>query len=198
MFHVGEFWSSDVKEMLEYLDFMESRYSLFDSPLLHNFSRLSTTEKSDLRTVFDGSLVQVRPGQTVTVVVTHNTKPGQTAAPPVEGVFKALAYALILLRAQGYPGVFCGDIYGIKGDDRASEPPAYGGQLADIVLARKLYAYDGQDDYWDDTNYIGFVRRGTAHHPAGLVCVMSNAGSGKIKMNIGGIHRGEVWTDMLQ
>ncbi|KAK8093153.1 alpha-amylase [Apiospora kogelbergensis] len=48
MFHVGDFWSSDVKEMLEYLDFMESRYSLFDSPLLHNFSRLSTTERSDL------------------------------------------------------------------------------------------------------------------------------------------------------
>ncbi|KAK8093154.1 uncharacterized protein PG998_014555 [Apiospora kogelbergensis] len=130
--------------------------------------------------------------------MTHNTKPGQTAATPVEGIFKPLVYALILLRAQGYPSVCCGDMYGIKGDDRASEPPAYGGQLADIVLARKLYAYGGQDDYWDDANCIGFVRRGTAHHPAGLVCVMSNAGSGKIKLNIGDIHRGEVWTDMLQ
>ena len=125
--------------MLEYLDFMESQYSLFDSPLLHNFSRLSTTERSDLRTVFDGSLVQMRPGQTVTVVMTHNTQPGQTAATPVEGVFKPLAYALTLLRAQGYPSVFYGDMYGIKGYDRASEPPTCGGQLADIVLARKLY-----------------------------------------------------------
>ena len=198
MFHVGEFWSSDVKEMLEYLDFMESQYSLFDSPLLHNFSRLSTTKRSDLRTVFDGSLVQARPGQAVTVVMTHDTQPGQTVATPVRGFFKPLAYALILLRAQGYPSVFYGDLYGIKGDDRASEPPACGGQLADIILARKLYAYGGQDDYWDDANCIGFVRRGTAHHPAGLVCVMSNAGSGQIKMNIGDIHRGEIWTDVLQ
>ncbi|KAK8002234.1 ubiquitin thioesterase OTU1 [Apiospora arundinis] len=136
--------SGDAKEMLEDLDFIESQYSLFDSPLLYNFSRLSTTERSDLRTVFDG------------------------------------------------------DLYGIKGDGGTSEPPACGGQLADIILARKLYAYGGQDDYWDDANCTGFVRRGTADHPAGLVCVMSNAESGQIKMNLGDMHRGEIWTDVLQ
>ncbi|KAK6829418.1 Glucan 1-4-alpha-maltohexaosidase [Apiospora arundinis] len=198
MFFVGEFWSGDSKEMLEYLDFIESQYSLFDSPLLYNFSRLSTTERSDLRTVFDGSLVQARPGQSVTVVMNHDTQPGQTAATPVESFFKPLAYALILLRTQGYPSVFYGDLYGIKGDGGTSEPPACGGQLADIILARKLYAYGGQDDYWDDANCIGFVRRGTADHPAGLVCVMSNAESGRIKMNLGDMHRGEIWTDVLQ
>ncbi|KAK7997578.1 hypothetical protein PG989_005618 [Apiospora arundinis] len=123
MFHVGEFWSSEVKEMLEYLDFMESQYSLFDSPLLHNFSRLSTTKRSDLRTVFDGSLVQARPGQAVTVVMTHDTQPGQTVATPIRGFFKPLAYALILLRAQGYHSVFYGDLYGIKGDDASCTRP---------------------------------------------------------------------------
>ncbi|KAK8036880.1 Alpha-amylase [Apiospora phragmitis] len=152
-----------------------SRTTLSPSPgptYYYGASRLSTTKRSDLRTVFDGSLVQARSGQAVTVVMTHDTQPGQTVATAIRGFFKPLAYALILLRAQGYPSVFCGDLYGIKGDDRASDPPP------------------PADDYWDDANCIGFVRRGTAHHPAGLVCVMSNAGSGQIKMNIGDIHRG--------
>ncbi|KAK7928650.1 glucan 1-4-alpha-maltohexaosidase [Apiospora marii] len=127
----------------------------------------------------------------------HDTQPGQTAATPVESLFKPLAYALILLHTQGYPSVFYGDLYGIKGDGGTSEPPACGGQLADIIPTRKLYAYGGQDDYWDDANCIGFVRRGTADHPTGLVCVMTNAESWQIKMNLGDMHRGEIWTDVL-
>lgn len=40
--------------MLEYLNGMHHGFTLYDSPLLYNFSRLSTTENADLRTVFDG------------------------------------------------------------------------------------------------------------------------------------------------
>lgn len=116
-------------------------------------------------------------------------------ATKIEGFFKPLAYALILLQDAGYPCLFYGDLYGIKGD--SPEPPACGGKLADMTLARKLYAYGQQDEYLDQANCIGFVRRGTAEHPAGLACVMSNAGPGEIRMCVGDLHAGQVWTDLL-
>jgi alpha-amylase len=61
MFVVGEFWTGDTKSMSEWLDKMEHKFSLYDAPLLYNFSQISTTEGGDLRKVFDGSLVQAEP-----------------------------------------------------------------------------------------------------------------------------------------
>jgi alpha-amylase len=40
---------------------MERKFSLYDSPLLNNFSRISTSEEADLRKVFDDPLVQHMP-----------------------------------------------------------------------------------------------------------------------------------------
>ena len=130
-----------------------------------------------------------------TLVMNHDTQPGQTVATPIEGFFKPLAYALILLRREGYPQLFYGDLYGMKGQHE--EPPACGGKLADMTLARKLYAYGDQEDYFDEANCIGFVRSGTWDHPAGLACVMSNAGPGQKRMAVGEMHKGEIWTDIL-
>lgn len=125
----------------------------------------------------------------------HDTQPGQTVATPIEPFFKPLAYSLILLRNAGYPSLFYGDLYGTQGEH--SEPPSCGGKLPDLALARKLYAYGAQDDYFDNANCIGFVRRGTHDRPDGLACVMSNTGPGQIQMHVGPEHKGEVWTDVL-
>lgn len=195
LFLVGEFWTSKVDVMCEYLDQMHHEFSLYDSALVYKISKASQTEKSDLRKLFDDTLLAVRPESAVTCVMNHDTQPGQTIATPVEGFFKPLAYAMILLRSQGYPSVFYGDLYGIKGEN--PEPPACGGQLSDIILARKLYAYGDQEDYLDEPNCIGFVRRGTKEHPEGLACILSNAEEGEIKMAVGKEHTGEVWTDVL-
>ncbi len=196
LFLVGEFWSGNVGEMLEYLDQMQHKFSLYDSPLLNNFSQLSTTESADLRKVFDGSLVAARAQSAVTVVMNHDTQPGQTVATPIEGFFKPIAYALILLRNQGYPSIFYGDLYGMQGQH--AEPPSCGGKLPYLVLARKLFAYGEQDDYFDDdANCLGFVRRGTDDRQAGLACVLSNAAPGQKRMAVGKEHAGEIWTDVL-
>jgi len=196
LFLVGEFWVGDVDQLLEYLEEMHHKFSLYDTPLLNNFSRISTTENGDLRKVFDRSLVQAKPDSAVTVVMNHDTQPGQTVATPIEGFFKPLAYALILLRNQGYPCVFYGDLYGIKGEHE--EPPSCGGKLAHLILARKLFAYGEQDDYFDDEpTCLGFVRRGTGDRPDGCAVVLSNAGPGQKRMFVGEMHRGEVWTDIL-
>ena len=195
LFLVGEFWTGEVEPMLEYLNDMHHRFSLYDSPLLNNFSKLSTTEDADLRTVFDKTLVEAKPDSAVTVVMNHDTQPGQTVETPMEGFFKPLAYALILLRQKGYPCVFYGDLYGMKG--KTPEPPSCGGKLPHLVLARKLFAHGEQEDYFDESTCIGFVRRGTDEKRSGLACIMSNAEPAQKSMAVGKEHANEVWTDVL-
>jgi alpha-amylase len=125
----------------------------------------------------------------------HDTQPGQTVATPIEGFFKPLAYSLILLRIDGYPSIFYGDLYGIKGEN--PEPPSCGDKLADISLARNLYAYGELNDYFDEPNCVGWVRRGTWDRVDGCAVVISNAEPGQIRMFVGEVHKGETWSDLL-
>jgi len=145
--------------------------------------------------VFDETLVKVEPYNAVTLVMNHDTQPYQALEAPIEGFFKPLAYALILLRAEGYPCLFYGDLYGIKGEHPF--PPACGGKLSALALARNLYAYGEQDDYFDSANCVGWVRRGTWDKPNGCAVVMSNTGPSEKRMFVGELHAGEKWTDVL-
>lgn len=53
LFCVGEFWKDSLSDMIKYLDRMGRKFSLFDAPLVYNFSQMSKTENADLRAVFD-------------------------------------------------------------------------------------------------------------------------------------------------
>lgn len=67
-----------------------------------------------------------------------------------------------------------------------------------MLLARKLFAYGTQDDYFDHPNCIAWVRHGDKHHPGGLVVVMSNSNAkGHKRLNVGKHRAGEVWVDMM-
>src|ERR1700737_670465 len=136
---LGEFWKDDLNTMTSYLSRMPRQFSLFDVPLVYNFSMASTTMSADLRKIFDNTLVQVEPVNAVTLVQNHDTQPGQSLYVHIEDFFKPLAYALILLRLEGYPVVFYGDLYGLSGPNGFT-PPSCGGQLGDLMLARKLYS----------------------------------------------------------
>lgn len=194
-FFVGEFWKDSLADMSRYLERMGKKFSLFDVPLVYNFSKLSKTEDADLRTVFDDTLVKIEPVNAVTLVMNHDTQPYQALEAPIEPFFKPLAYALILLRYDGYPCLFYGDLYGIKGEHPF--PPSCGGALPNLTLARKLYAYGVQQDYFDYATCIGWVRYGTWDRRFGCAVVMSNAGPGEKRMHVGEMHAGEVWTDVL-
>jgi len=61
IFVVGEFWVGDAEKLSAWLGNMGHKFSVFDSPLLYNFSRISTSENADLRSVFDGSLIKIEP-----------------------------------------------------------------------------------------------------------------------------------------
>ena len=63
--------------------------------------------------LFQGTLVENDPWHAVTFVDNHDTEPGQSLESFVLSWFKPLAYAIILLRRDGLPCVFYGDLYGI-------------------------------------------------------------------------------------
>ncbi len=177
---------------------MDHKFNLFDAPLVENFHSISTSERADMRKVFDDSLVQAEPYNAVTLVQNHDTQPSQALQLDVAEWFMPLAYSLILLRESGYPCLFYGDLYGIKGGVANDwRGPACSGKLPDLALARKLYAYGEQNDYWDNPNLIGWVRRGTWDYPAGCAVVMSNAEQGELRMYVGELHAGQKWTDVL-
>lgn len=89
--------------------------------------------------------------------------------------------SLILLRVDGYPCVFLGDLEGCGGDD--PQPPVT--QLEDFIRARKWYSYGELRDYSDHPNCLGWVRMGDEEHPDGLAVVLSNGGEGTKRMEVG-------------
>ena len=74
-FIVGEYWRDDSKVLAKYIEYMNHRISLFDVALCSNFSRLSLQDNSDLRTVFDGSLVSMKPRNSVVSTDFYTQKP---------------------------------------------------------------------------------------------------------------------------
>lgn len=141
--------------------------------------------------------------------------PQLTTQTPVAAWFKPLAYALTLLRKEGHPCVFYGDLYGIRKNVKKPMEPACKGKLPILTQVRKDFAYGEQQDYFDATNCIGmskstfptqqdnndnagFIRYGNARHRSGLACVMSNAGAATKRMYVGPGHINEEWTDVLR
>ena len=123
----------------------------------------------------------------------HDTQPGQALQSFVDEWFKQSAYAIILLREEGYPCVFYGDIYGIEHDN--IEPV---NDIQTLIRLRKEKAYGEQHDYFDHQNYIGWTREGdTEHLRSGLAVIMTNRGEGEKTMYIGLEHVGEIFIDVI-
>ncbi|CAE6419588.1 unnamed protein product, partial [Rhizoctonia solani] len=193
MFAVGEFWKDSLDDINNYLNKLGTQFSVFDAPLHYTFKEAGELGNNfDLRQIFDGTLVKSRPMDAVTLVDNHDTQVGQALESWVSPWFKPLAYALILLRGDGYPCVFWGDLYGCGGDN--PQPPV--NQLADIIRARKLFGYGETRDVWDHPNCVGWVRAGDAHHD-GCAVVVCNGDEGSKFLDVGKDHAGEKWTDLL-
>ncbi len=195
LFTVGEYWSGDVNILNEYIDAIKSEASLFDVPLHYNLYHCSKAGGAyDLRTIFDGTLVKEKPVKAVTFVDNHDTQPGQMLDSFVEDWFKPMAYALILLRRDGYPCVFYGDYKGITHDKIKSKK-----QLLDkLMKLRKTKAYGEQHDYFDDPDCIGWTREGDEDHKdSGLAVVISDGKGGTKRMYIGRQFAGKHFSDVM-
>ncbi|KAF8939352.1 hypothetical protein BGZ58_009968 [Dissophora ornata] len=196
-----EYWKQDANVLNSQLE-TYSNIHLFDVPLHYNFTRAGKEGPLfDMRTVFDGSLVQSNPQAAVTFIDNHDTQPYQTLESYVEHWFKPLATALICLRFDGYPCLFYGDFYGIEAKSKREPWTAIPGRkdmFSRILLARKEFAYGNQSDYFNHPNCVGWVRHGDEHHPKGLVVIMSNSNTkGYKRMNVGSQRAGQLWVDMM-
>ncbi|KAJ7170700.1 glycoside hydrolase family 13 protein [Mycena crocata] len=164
MFSVSEYWSGDLKLILPYIKAFRGETAFFDVPLHMNFHHASKYHSQyDLRSILNNTVVKEKPKDAVTFVI------GQSLESWVGNDFKIQAYSLILLRKEGHPCVFYGDLY--PNDECYTENVAK--KLTLLIEARKKYAYGPCEDYLQDHNCIGFVRRGDSFHP-GCAVIMSN------------------------
>ncbi|SNU09114.1 alpha-amylase [Lachnospiraceae bacterium] len=195
LFTVGEYWNGNVNTLVDYLGSIKSEASLFDVPLHYNLYHCSKAGGSyDLRTILDGTLMRANPVKAVTFVDNHDTQPGQALESFVEDWFKPMAYAIILLREEGYPCVFYGDYKGIPHDKIRSKK-----QLLDkLMKLRKTRAYGVQHDYLDDPDCIGWTREGDEEHKdSGLAVVISDGKGGTKRMYIGKQFAGTYFSDVM-
>ena len=205
IFAVGEYWApGNVELLLRYIDATEGRMSLFDSALQHSLHQASQSGDShDLRTILDNSLMKALPDKAVTVVDNHDTQPLQALEAPVEHWFKPHAYALILLRQEGYPCVFYPDLYGASYTDKGKDGNEYEiflnkvEELEPLLHARSHHAYGAQRDYFDDANCIGWTREGDDEH-GGCAVVLTNKDAASKKMEVGQRYAGKTFIDVLK
>ncbi len=192
LFFVGEYWTSNLDTLIWYLDAVRTRMALFDVPLhykLHEASRGGG--RFDMRRIFDGTLVQSRPMHAVTFVENHDSQPLEALESVVEPWFKPLAYALILLRRDGYPCVFHADYYGAdyRGHGRDGNVydihmPAHRAVLDELLALRRDHAHGEQLDYLDHWNRIGWTRLGDEAHPQAMAVLLSDGPEGSKWMDV--------------
>ncbi len=207
LFAVGEYWSYAVEALHHFIEVTGGDVLLFDAPLHYNFSAASKQgNRYDLRCIFDNTLVQHQPVLAVTLVENHDSQPLQSLESVVEAWFKPLAYALILLRSEGYPCIFYADYYGAHYKDKGRDGNEYEIWLDShkwmidrFLFVRQTYAYGEQYSYFDHANTIGWTRLGDGAHPGGMAVVLSNGDAGTKWMEIGQPNRTYVdITDHIQ
>lgn len=179
---VGEYWSPDLGRITAYLKDCGECMSLFDVPLHYHFRVASYANGNyPMDRILEGTLLSADPAHAVTFVDNHDTQPGQALDSFVNTWFKKIAYAIILLRGQGLPCVFWGDLYGIPHDHIL--PVA---ELSIMMKERQLYAYGPLHDYFDDGHLVGFTREGDPEHRnSGLAAVLTDGDRGQKTMYVG-------------
>lgn len=204
IFAVGEYWApGEVNLLQDYINATEGCMSLFDSSLQQNF-HIASKEGADydLRKIFDETLTLLNPAFSVTVVDNHDTQPLQALEAPVEKWFKPLAYALILLRENGYPCVFYPDLFGAHYTDKDKEGNDQEifldkvEKIEELLKARQQFAYGAQKDYFEDANCLAWTREGDDEH-AGCAVVLSNKDAYEKPMEMGEKYSGKQFYDFL-
>ncbi|SJL09793.1 related to alpha-amylase [Armillaria ostoyae] len=192
MLAVSEYWSGDVKSIMPYIRAFKGQTAFFDVPLHMNFNQASLHwTRYDLRTILNNTLAKLKPRDAVTFVDNHeqlshySTVEGQSLESWVGSNFKIQAYTIILLREEGYPCVFYGDIY----PDFECHDAEVARNVIRLIAARKLYAYGPTHEYPYDKTCIGFVRLGDSTHQGCAVLLSNKEESGdfvhSVKMNVG-------------
>ncbi|KFN92094.1 cytoplasmic alpha-amylase [Tetragenococcus muriaticus PMC-11-5] len=180
----------------EYLEKQDFDFSMMDVRFHYALHEASVDpDNYDLTQLFDGTLYRNDARYAVTFVDNHDSQPGQSLASFVKPWFKPLAYGVILLSSYGYPCLYYPDYYGYHAED-----VDYDGnqELIDKLLyIRQQFAYGEAARYLDDASCIGFTRSGDDDHPVGCAVVISIGDENQKEMNVGDLHAGETYIDII-
>lgn len=207
LFAVAEYWApGNLELLLKYIEATNGRMSLFDAALHHNLHNASKQGNSfNMPEIFENTLTKAMPHLSVTVVENHDTQPLQALEAPIEPWFKPIAYALTLLRQEGYPSIFYTDLYGATYIDKGTDGNDHEiflpqcNKLIELMKARKQFAYGDQHDYFDHGNCIGWVRKGVDEiENSGCAVILSNGDAGIKNMEMGTKFSGQIFIDLLE
>lgn len=189
----GEYWQYDEGQIDGYLNDTDWKIDLFDVPLHFHMQEASKSNGNyDMRNIFNNTIVENHPLQAVTFVDNHDSQPGQSLDSWVDDWFKEIAYSLILFRKDGYPCIFAGDYYGLKGEIK-KDPLK---EMIDKMLkVRKKYSFGNQDDYFDNPQVVGWVRR-TDDKTSSLAVLISIGDMAEKQMFVGEEEAGKTYIDV--
>ena len=189
----GEYWQYDEDQIDGYLDDTDWKIDLFDVPLHFHFQEASKSNGNyDMRNIFNNTIVKNHPLQAVTFVDNHDSQPGQSLDSWVDDWFKEIAYSLILFRKDGYPCIFAGDYYGLKGEIKKDPLKETIDKMLDV---RKKYSFGDQDDYFDNPQVVGWVRR-TDSDTSFLAVLISIGDMAEKQMFVGEEEAGKTYIDL--
>lgn len=192
---VGEYWQTDEVITEKYLYKTDYDMDLFDVKLHFNMVAAARGGAGyDLRKIFDNTIVSEHPEFAVTFVNNHDSQPGQALENFVDRWFIPHAYALILLRADGYPCVFYGDYYGISGENPIE---GYREIIDKLMKLRKTFAHGDQEDQWISEHLIGWIRHGDEENPDKLVTMINNGDAATAEIFVGTDQAGKTYSDYL-
>ena len=175
---VGEYWTTNLMSLQNYIKETNGVMRLFDVPLHYHFYDASHNENYDFSHIFDQTLVSMYPSNAVTFVDNHDTEPSQSLASFIPDWFKGHAYCLTLLRKAGYPCVFYGDLEGIDYENVSSKKE----MLQQLLSLRKQYNEGNQEDYFDHPHLIGWTRH---TETKAMAIIMTNSNGGIKSMYVG-------------
>lgn len=189
----GEYWQYDDGQIDGYLDDTDWKIDLFDVPLHFHMQEASKSNGNyDMRNIFNNTVVENHPLQAVTFVDNHDSQPGQSLDSWVDDWFKEIAYSLILFRKDGYPCIFAGDYYGLKGEVKKVPLKDMIDNMLDV---RKKYSFGNQDDYFDNPQVVGWVRR-TDDKTSSLAVLISIGDMAEKQMFVGEEEAGKTYIDL--
>ena len=109
--------------------------------------------------------------------------------------FRPHAHAIILLRKDGYPCIFFGDLYGIGGQE--AWPNSYD-TVAEMIRLRHTYAWGEEVDLpTDDHEILAWSRSGDEEHPGGLLAILNRGGDKEMHFTVAQGHPGQSFRDAM-
>ncbi len=171
LFGLGEYSDDNICTLENYINQTEGKLSVYDFPLQRKLVHASMKGLGfDMGAVLNDTLVQRRPCKAVTFVGSHDDQPAMHDGEPrghyVGDWFKSQAYAIILLREQGYPCVSNVDM--IKDESL----------ILKMMKLRNNCTYGERMDRFDHYSTIGWSYAGGYHYDNSMAVVLTRGGAG--------------------